>query len=177
VFYGVFYPLEIEALGDVNRIVPILRSAARQDAQQLGQVTGGMAHGLRGGGSGETILMVEAARRVRLAGSRMLADLGYRVLTTADPEEALALIEGDARIDLLFTDIMLRGALRGDELAVVARQLRPDIRVLCTLGSSEIRLADPATGEGWFGLIAKPFSKPDLARQLRQVLHAKAVPA
>jgi CheY-like chemotaxis protein len=107
----------------------------------------------------------------------MLADLGYRVLTAADPAEALALIEGEVRIDLLFTDIMLPGALRGDELAVVARQLRPDIRVLCTSGSSEIGLADPATGEGWLALIAKPCSKPDLARQLRQVLDTQAEPA
>lgn len=148
-------------MGGVNRIVSVLKPADRLE---------------RRAGQGETILMVEGAPPVRLAGSRMLADLGYRVLTAADPEEAVALIEGDAQIDLLFTDIMLPGALRGDELAVVARQLRPDIRVLCTLGSTENRLVDPPTGEGWFGLIAKPYAKPDLARRLRQVLGAKGVP-
>ena len=77
------------------------------------------------GGSGETILLVEDTPLVRRAVARMLGDLGYRVIAAADAEEALNVIEGAvAGSTLLFTDIMLPGALDGDELGVVARRLR-----------------------------------------------------
>jgi CheY-like chemotaxis protein len=65
---------------------------------------------------GETILMVEDAPLVRLVVARMLDELGYRVLVCAGAETALTYLESDCRIDLLFTDIMLPGALAGDEL-------------------------------------------------------------
>lgn len=123
--------------------------------------------------SGETILIVEDSPLVRRAVARMLSDLGYHVIAAADAEEALSLIEGDARIDLLFTDIMLPGALDGDELGVVAERLRPGIRVLCTSGYSEVR-AQYIEGRGHcFGFIAKPYAKAELARRLRAAFDQK----
>jgi nitrogen-specific signal transduction histidine kinase len=126
-------------------------------------------------GSGETILMVEDTPLVRHAVARMLGDLGYRAIAAADAEEAIRIIEGDARIDLLFTDIMLPGALDGYELAVVARRLRPGIRALCTSGYSEIRAEDLVDGGYRIGLIAKPYTKAELARRLRAVFGEEAV--
>jgi nitrogen-specific signal transduction histidine kinase/CheY-like chemotaxis protein len=120
-------------------------------------------------GRGETILMVEDTPLVRHAVARMLTDLGYRVLAAAGPEEALTFLEGRSPIDLLFTDVMLPGELRGDELAVVARRLRPDIRVLYTSGYNELKPADLIDDRGC-SLIAKPYSKAELARRLRTVL-------
>jgi CheY-like chemotaxis protein len=113
--------------------------------------------------------MVEDAAIVRRAVARMLADLGYQVLAAANAEEALKIIEGDARIDLLFTDVMLPGALDGGELGAVARQLRPGIPVLCTSGYSEVRARDIEGRGQSFGFIAKPYTKTELARQLRAV--------
>jgi nitrogen-specific signal transduction histidine kinase len=127
------------------------------------------------GGSGETILMVEDAPIVRRAVARMLSDLGYRVLAAADAEEALGIIGGDARIDLLFTDVMLPGALDGGELGAVARQLRPSIPVLCTSGYSEVRAKDLGDRGERFAFIAKPYTKVELARQLRAMFDMQAV--
>jgi nitrogen-specific signal transduction histidine kinase/ActR/RegA family two-component response regulator len=126
------------------------------------------------GGSGETILVVEDTPLVRRAVTRMLGDLGYRVIASADAEAALNVIESKARIDLLFTDIMLPGALDGDELGIVARRLRPGIRVLCTSGYSEVRAEDLGRGHR-FGFIAKPYSKAELARQLQVELNRQPV--
>jgi CheY-like chemotaxis protein len=126
-------------------------------------------------GGGETILMVEDAPLVRRAVARMLSDLGYHVLAAADAEEALEIIEGDTGIDLLFTDIMLPGALDGDELGVVARRLRPGICVLCTSGYSEVRTEDIEDRGHRFGFIAKPYTKIELARRLRAVLNRETV--
>jgi CheY-like chemotaxis protein len=128
-------------------------------------------------GAGETILVVEDTPLVRNAVTRMLGDLGYRVIVTADAEQALNVIESDASIDLLFTDIRLPGALDGDELGVVARRFRPCLRVLCTSGYSQVRAEDLGDCGYRFGFIAKPYSKADLARQMRAVLQREAVPA
>src|SRR5271156_933726 len=93
-------------------------------------------------GRGETILMVEDTPLVRHAVGRMLTDLGYQVLAAAGSGEALIFLESRGRIDVLFTDIMLAGALGGDELAGVARGLRPGLRVLYTSGYSQLKPGD-----------------------------------
>jgi len=130
---------------------------------------------LPSGGSGETVLLVEDAPLVRRAVTRMLSDLGYQVLAAADAEEALKIIEGAAQIDLLFTDVMLPGALDGNELGAVVRQLRPGIPVLCTSGYSEVRAEDLGDRGRRFAFIAKPYTKTLLARQLRAVFDREAV--
>jgi CheY-like chemotaxis protein len=116
--------------------------------------------------------MVEDAPLVRLAVARMLDELGYQVLVAAGAEAALAFIESDSRIDLLFTDIMLPGALAGDELAIVARRLRPEIRVLYTSGYSEMQPLGLAADAVRFQLLSKPYTKTELAARLRAVLDA-----
>jgi len=125
---------------------------------------------------GETILLVEDATLVRNAVAKMLADLGYRPIATAGAEAALAVLEGDGRIDLLFTDIVLPG-LSGEELAVVARRLRPGLGVLYTSGYTEIRLSVAAGEGGRFGFIAKPYAKAELAAHLRNLLEPETVSA
>jgi CheY-like chemotaxis protein len=123
-------------------------------------------------GPGEAVLMVEDAPLVRQAVARMLGDLGYEVLVAGDAEEALIFIESARRIDILFTDVMLPGSLAGDELATVARRLRPGLRVLYTSGYSELRLEALANDNGGFELLSKPYTKIELARRLHGVLDA-----
>jgi nitrogen-specific signal transduction histidine kinase len=124
---------------------------------------------------GETILIVEDASLVRSAVAKMVADLGYRPIATADADEALGLLESDARLDLLFTDMVLPGGLCGEELAAIARRLRPGLGVLYTSGYTEMRLSDAAGEGGRFGFIGKPYSKAELAVQLRALLDDETV--
>ena len=51
----------------------------------------------------------------------MLSELGYRVLRK-DAQSALAIIESGATIDLLFTDVIMPGAMRSPELARKAQE-------------------------------------------------------
>lgn len=125
---------------------------------------------------GETILLVEDTVLVRNAVAKMLADLGYRPITAGGAEEALAVLESGGRVDLLFTDMVLPGGMGGKELAEVVRRARPRLGVLYTSGYTEMRLGDDGDQGGRSGFIAKPFSKPQLARALRALLDAQIMP-
>jgi signal transduction histidine kinase/CheY-like chemotaxis protein len=129
----------------------------------------------QGGARGEIILLVEDAALVRNAVAKMLADLGYVPIAAADADEAVAVIESGRRIDLLLTDMMLPGSRDGGELATEARRLRPRLAVLCMSGETEPALPTALATAGRFAFIAKPFSKPQLAEQLRALLDGEAV--
>jgi CheY-like chemotaxis protein len=100
----------------------------------------------------------------------MLSQLGYTVLQARDADGALVIIESGARIDLLFTDIVMPGGLRAPELARKAQQKIPGIAVLFTTAYAD----NAAIRKGWLGagaiLITKPYARDELGRKLRQIL-------
>ncbi len=101
---------------------------------------------------------------VRLAAVDMIASLGFQVLQAGDAEAALAILRGDERIDILFTDVGLPG-MRGPELAEEAVKLRKGLKVVFASGYGE---GDSAT-EG-----AVTLGKPYQQDQLAEVLGATA---
>ena len=108
---------------------------------------------------------------MRLVASGFLGKLGYRIDEAADAQQALARIEADPSIDLLFTDVVMRGELDGPALARQARQLRPGLRVVFTSGHAADAFAsiDPGCdGE----LLPKPYRIDQLARIVRRTLDA-----
>lgn len=82
------------------------------------------------------VLIVEDEALVRELAVLEFEDAGFQVYEAADGDTALALLAGEAPIDLLFTDIALRDSIDGWTLAVAARQLRPDLRVIYATGYS-----------------------------------------
>jgi CheY-like chemotaxis protein len=84
-----------------------------------------------------TVLLVEDEPTVRELAESIVEDSGYRTLSAATAREAIALLEQDQPIDLLFTDINLPDgpdAKDGLELAQQAVELRPCLRVIYTTG-------------------------------------------
>lgn len=118
-----------------------------------------------GPGSG-TILVAEDNPDVREVSVAMLEDLGYRTLVARDGHQALAVLRGPGRIDLLFTDVAMPGGISGVELARQARDIRPGLRVLLTTGYAGLELA---AGEE-FPVIPKPFRSAELGRALARLL-------
>ena len=75
-----------------------------------------------------TALVVEDEPTVRALAESMIEALGYRILSAANAREAIALLEQDEPIDILFTDINLPDgpdAIDGLGLARKAVELRP----------------------------------------------------
>ena len=87
-------------------------------------------------------LVVEDDEAVLTMAVESLVDLGYRVLVAHDGREALAIVNGPERIDILFSDIIMPGGINGAQLAIEARRMRPDIKVLLTSGYTAAALSN-----------------------------------
>jgi signal transduction histidine kinase len=87
-----------------------------------------------GARNGEAILLVEDNDGVRAYTKSTLEELGYQVLEAADASQALRHLGQAARIDLLFTDVVLPGGMGGRELAQRVARERPSLPVLFTTG-------------------------------------------
>ena len=114
----------------------------------------------------ETILLVDDSDEMRVIAGRHLDSLGYRVTEAANGPAALAILRGGQTFDLLFTDIIMPNGMTGYQLAAMARQLRPRLKVLFATG-----YAGPEMERAPLGMtLRKPYRKQDLAISVRAVL-------
>jgi PAS domain S-box-containing protein len=125
-------------------------------------------------GGTEVVLVVEDDAEVREVAVAMLSDLGYRVLQASDAAKGLAVIESGIPVDLLFTDVVMPGALKSPEMARQARQRIPDLAVLFTSGYTENSIVHGGRLDAGVELLSKPYSREALARRLRHVLANRA---
>jgi signal transduction histidine kinase len=120
----------------------------------------------------ETVLVVEDNDGVRDYATEVLEQLGYRVLAAGDAKEALRLLADGEHIDLLFTDVVLPGAITGRVLADQAKDMRPDLRVLYTTGYTRNAIVHQGRLDPDVHLLNKPYTQQDLARKVRERLDA-----
>ncbi|MEM5385838.1 PAS domain S-box protein [Paraburkholderia phymatum] len=118
----------------------------------------------------ETVLVVEDDRRVQLTVVDMLSQLGYSVLTANDASEALTVLRSGAKVDLLFSDIVMPGPLLSPEMARQALLMRPALKVLFTSGHTRDATGLDAQIRDGADLLQKPYSRLQLARKLRDML-------
>ncbi|MBW4481064.1 MAG: PAS domain S-box protein [Tildeniella torsiva UHER 1998/13D] len=118
----------------------------------------------------EKILLVEDDDLVRSYVQNQLEQLGYRVTVANSGPIALEIIQQQAEIDLLFTDVIMPGGMSGRELADAARRLRPDLKILYTSGYSEQAIVHHGRLDPGVKLLSKPYRRADLAQKIRDVL-------
>jgi PAS domain S-box-containing protein len=121
-------------------------------------------------GGSETILIVEDDALVRTYVTARLKNLGYRTLEARNAAEAIALSDSGAKFDLLFTDVILSGAMNGRELVDEMARRRPGIKVLFTSGYTENAIVHHGRLDPGVLLLAKPYRNAELARMLRRAL-------
>ena len=125
-------------------------------------------------GGYETILIVEDDALVRTYVIAQVKSLGYKTLAATNAAAALALIDGDAHIDLLFTDIVMPGGMNGRQLADEACKRRPALKVLFTSGYTENAIVHHGRLDPGVLLLAKPYRKHQLAQMIRAALSAES---
>ena len=116
----------------------------------------------------ETILVVDDNDAMREVAALQLHTLGYEVIVADSPADALDVLRSPRSVDLLLTDIVMPG-LDCRQLAIQARELRPELHVLFTSGFTENTLAASISADFAGRILSKPYRQVDLAKRLRDV--------
>ena len=124
-------------------------------------------------GRSEVILVVEDDDMVRVSAVGMLSDLGYTCLQAPDGASALTILEQGARVDLLFTDVIMPGPVKSRDLVAHAERLRPGLPVLFTSGYTDDAIVHHGRLDPGVQLISKPYAREELARKLRGLLKGR----
>lgn len=98
-------------------------------------------------GHGETVLVTDDETTVRELMIEVLEEAGYTAFQAGDGASDLKILQSNARIDLLVTDVGLLGGMNGRQVADAARSSRPALKVLFVTGFAE----NAAVGKRPFG--------------------------
>ncbi len=124
--------------------------------------------------AGEVVLMVEDDEDVLNSTVNLLRELDYSVLAARSGPDALALLKASARVDILFTDVVLPQGMNGRKLSIEALALRPALPVLFTTGYAKNAIIHNGQLDADVQLLAKPYTQHELAQKLREVIDGAA---
>ena len=125
---------------------------------------------LRPASGHETILVVEDDEDVAAVAAETLKELGYQVVTALNAARALEILSGNQPVDLLFSDVIMPGGMNGAQLAVEARRIRPELKVLLTSGYTAAALSFEHGLPNDLNVVGKPYQREELAKKLRLVI-------
>jgi PAS domain S-box-containing protein len=140
-----------------------LKSGAEVEAEKLAEATAPA-------GSGEVVLVVDDEPSIRMLISEILEEAGYAGIEVADGQAALRILQSNARIDLLITDVGLPGGMNGRQVADAGRAKRPKLKVLFITGYAENAVFGHGYLEAGMHLLTKPFPMETLGRRIREIL-------
>jgi PAS domain S-box-containing protein len=120
--------------------------------------------------AGETVLVVDDEPAVRMLVTDVLHDLGYTALEAADGAGGLKILQSEARVDLLISDVGLPGLMNGRQMADAARVTRPGLEVLFITGFAENALLNDGQLEPGMSVLTKPFAVESLAGRIRELI-------
>ena len=121
-------------------------------------------------GEGEVVLVIDDDPTIRMLVAEVLADLGYAVIEAVDGPGGLKVLESNAKVDLLITDVGLPGGMNGRQVADAARVNRPSLKVLFITGYAENAVIGKGRLDNGMFVITKPFQMDVLARRIREII-------
>lgn len=120
--------------------------------------------------TGKTVMVVDDEPSVRMLVSEVLEEHGYAGIEASDGPSGLRVLQSDARIDLLITDVGLPGGLNGRQLADAARITRPDLKVLFITGYAENAIIGNGQLAPGMRVLTKPFVMTTLAERIAEMI-------
>ena len=116
------------------------------------------------------MLIVDDSAEVAEVTASLFEHLGYATIYRDSADAALRLLEDGAKIDLVFSDIVMPGPIDGVGLAREIRSRYPDLPVVLTTGYSDAAQAAPPN----LRILRKPFDT-DALREFIQNLSEKSL--
>jgi CheY-like chemotaxis protein len=121
-------------------------------------------------GDGEVVLVVDDEPTIRLLIVDVLEENGYAAVEAGDGPAALRILQSEARIDLLITDVGLPGGMNGRQIADAARVTRPDLKVLFITGYAENAVVGNGHLDPGMAVMTKPFVMTALGNKIRDLI-------
>ncbi|MBN1505055.1 MAG: PAS domain S-box protein, partial [Candidatus Eisenbacteria bacterium] len=117
-----------------------------------------------------TVLLVDDEDIVREPAGRLLAKLGFKVLTASNGREALEVFRSHAdEIDCVVLDLTMP-EMSGEEAFRELRRLKDNVKVILSSGYGETESIRSFPGRGPDGFLQKPYRLEQLASKLKEVL-------
>jgi signal transduction histidine kinase len=123
------------------------------------------------GARSELVLVVEDDPLMRRLSGDSLRELGYTVLESESGAGALAMLDENPQVSLLFTDVVMP-EMNGKKLADEARKRWPNLKILFTTGYTRNAVVHGGVLDPGVNFISKPFTVQQLAGKVRAVLDA-----
>lgn len=121
-------------------------------------------------GAGECVLLVEDDEAVRDTTTLLLEDLAYTVVAVDSIAAARAELTLRDDIAIVLSDVALGGAGNGIDLADELHRTRPSLPIVLTSGYAASLAARLGDHPDVASLLAKPFTREQLATALREAL-------
>ncbi len=118
--------------------------------------------------AGKRVLVVDDNADVAAFAASMLEGLGYSTLIAANAADALAVLDGGERVDAVFSDVVMPGAIDGVQFARLVRLHHPHLALVLATGYSE-GLAD-GSSRAIAEVLSKPYRLTELAAALERAL-------
>lgn len=115
-----------------------------------------------------TVLLAEDEPMLRRVVGVTLRHGGFVVIEAADGTAGLEVLQSEASIDMLLTDVKMPG-LNGYQLAEAGLSLRPAMKVMLMTGFADEAIPD-AIREASIPILRKPFNFENLARSVREMI-------
>jgi PAS domain S-box-containing protein len=120
----------------------------------------------------ETIFIVDDEKMITDVNAKMLAGLGYKVLTAGSGQEAIEIYRAKGKeIDLVIMDMIMPGISGGVAIDKI-KAINPEVKVILSSGYSINSDAKDIMDRGIKAFIQKPFLLEELSKKIREVLDA-----
>jgi CheY-like chemotaxis protein len=115
------------------------------------------------------VLVVEDDFLLRMQAVDIVKDAGFKAVEAANADEAIAILEAEPNIHVVFTDVQMPGTMDGLKLAKFVKDRWPPIKIVATSGRVRISEADLPEGSIF---VPKPYSPTQIVNTLHELIES-----
>jgi len=114
-----------------------------------------------------SVLVVEDEALIRMDIADQLEREGFVVFEAANADQAIAVLDAQPSVRIMFTDIDMPGSMDGLKLAAAVRDRFPPVQIIVTSGHRMVEISEMPDGSVFFG---KPYHHEAVMASMRQLL-------
>jgi len=161
---------QVQIYSEVGEGTTVKIYLPRHSGEEKGEIASPQLQEMPRSEHGEIVLVVDDEPTIRMLITDTLAELGYRSIEAGDAASGLRVLQSDAHVDLLISDVGLPGGMNGRQMVDAARTSRPDLKVLFITGYADNAAIGNGHLEPGMHVLTKPFVMENLAARIKAVM-------